>query len=467
MVDDTVTVAGTDDDDQPVSASGSESVAVTGVASSLAVTKVADVASVPEPGGPVTYTVTITNGSGTDTVTIDSITDSVDGGTPFTAGGDCPDLTGDQLAPGDSAACSFAVPVTGEPGDTVDDTVVVTGTDDDDDPVTAQASESVDVVDVPASIAVTKVADVASVTEPGGLVTYTVTVTNTSTVDEVVIGSVTDSVDGGPSFPADGDCPDLVGDVLAPAASTSCSFVLSVTGLPGEVVDDTVTVTGTDDDDGPVSAEASESVAITDLLPGLTVTKTASPSSVVETAPGETRTITYTVGIQNDAVEALTLVAIEDAVDGGPAVAVLGSCDDLVGTTLAAFGGTSCSFTAEVAGDAGDTTTDVVTVFAADDERNPVSASDDATVTFTDDRASLIVEKVGRRGVGARARRPGHLHGDGHQRLGRRRDHDRLDHRLGGRRGAVRGGRGLPGPRGHDPGTRCHGRLLVHPRRDR
>ena len=35
-----------------------------------------------------------------------------------------------------------------------------------------------------------------------------------------------------------------------------------------------------DDDDDQVSAEASESVAITDVLPGLTVTKTASPSSV-------------------------------------------------------------------------------------------------------------------------------------------------------------------------------------------
>ncbi|MBX3285539.1 MAG: DUF11 domain-containing protein, partial [Actinobacteria bacterium] len=267
-------------------------------------------------------------------------------------------------------------------------------TDDDGGSLSAQASESVDVADVPATIAVTKAADVASVPEPGGPVTYTVTVQNTSAVDVVTIGAVTDSVDGGAPFAAGGDCPDLVGDELAPGASASCSFTLAVTGGPGTTVADTVTVTGADDDGGDVSAQGSASVAITDVLPSLTVTKTASPSSVPETGPGETRTVTYTVGIQNDAAEPLSLLGIVDAVDGGPAAPVAGTCDDLVGTTLAAQAGTTCEFTMEVAGDAGDTTTDVVTVSAADDEQNQVSASDDATVTFTDQASSLLVDKA-------------------------------------------------------------------------
>ncbi len=61
---------------------------------------------------------------------------------------------------------------------------------------------------------------------------------------------------------------------------------------------------------------------------------------------------------------------------------------------VVAQAGTSCQFTMEVAGDAGATTTDVVTVSAADDEQNPISDSDDATVTFTDDASTLLVEKT-------------------------------------------------------------------------
>ncbi len=114
---------------------------------------------------------------------------------------------GDLLLAGASTTCSFTLDVTGDPGTSVGDTVVVAGTDDDDVAVSGQGSETVDVTGIASSLQVTKVADVASVPEPGGPVTYTVTITNTSDVDAVTIGSVVDSVEGGAPFAAGGDCP--------------------------------------------------------------------------------------------------------------------------------------------------------------------------------------------------------------------------------------------------------------------
>ncbi len=99
-------------------------------------------------------------------------------------------------------------------------------------------------------------------------------------VDGITIDAVVDSVDGGLPFPAPGTCPDLVGDALEPGAKASCSFTLDVAGDPGDVVGDTVTVSATDDDGGAVSGQASESVAITDVVSSLLVTKDADVASV-------------------------------------------------------------------------------------------------------------------------------------------------------------------------------------------
>ncbi len=53
--------------------------------------------------------------------------------------------------------------------------------------------------------------------------------------------------------------------------------------------------------------------------------------------------------------------------------------------TLAAAGGSyRCSFTANVSGNAGDVETNVVTASGTDDDGNPVSDTDDATVTVLD-----------------------------------------------------------------------------------
>jgi uncharacterized repeat protein (TIGR01451 family) len=393
-VTDTVTATAYDNEENQATAADDATVTFTDLGSSLSVTKTADVASVPEPGGPVTYTVDITNTSVADSVTIDSITDAVGGGLPFPVDGTCDDLVGTTLAAGASTSCTFTVTVSGTPGTSVGDTVVVSGTDDDNAPVSDDGSESVDITDVGSSLSVTKTANVDSVTEPGGNVTYTVAIHNTSTTDAITIGAITDSVDGGAATAVAGTCDDLVGTTLAAGASTTCTFTVPVTGDAGDTVSDTVTVSGTDDDQQPVSAEGSETVDVTDVAPTITVTKTATPSSVDETGPGQSHTVSYLVTIHNDSPEAVTIGSIVDSVEGGPATGVAGTCDDLIGTSLAAQTGTSCTFTAEVSGDAGDTVDDVVTVTVSDNEQNQGTDSDDASVAIVDLPSSLVVSKT-------------------------------------------------------------------------
>lgn len=378
---DVVTVTVSDDDDNTATDDDDASVSITGLPSSIEVTKSAAPASVPEPGGDVTYTVEITNTSVADSVTLGSVTDSVSGGPAFSVTGTCDDLIGTMLAPGASTSCTFTLAVSGNAGDVVPDVVTVTGTDDDGDPVSDSGEESVAITDVPSSIEVTKTAAPTSVTEPGGDVTFTVQITNTSKADDVTIDSITDVVDGGAPFAVTGTCDDLIGTTLAPGASTTCTFTLAVTGSNGDVVSDTVTVTGTDDDDDPVSDSDSEVVDVKDAAATLTVTKTADPTSVDE--PGGD--VTFTVEIANTSpVDDVELTSITDSVDGGPAIAVEGTCDDLIGTVLGAGDSVTCTFTLAVNGDAGDTVTDTVTVSGLDEEDHPVTASDSAVVDIDD-----------------------------------------------------------------------------------
>ncbi len=366
--------------------------AFTDVASSLEVAKVATTPSVPEPGGSVTFLVTVTNTSATDDVTLGSIVDSVDGAPALPAGGSCPDLVGDLLLPGQSTQCTFTLPVAGNAGDTVADTVTVTGTDDDGTSVSDSADASVAITDVASSISVTKVANVDSVPEPGGPVDFTVTVTNTSAVDSVTIVSVDDVVGPAPAVPAAGDCPDLVGDQLVPGAIATCTFTLAVNGSPGDTVDDTVTVVGIDDDGEVVSGSADESVAVTGVASSLSVTKVASVDSVPE--PGgpvdlhRQRSPTPRPSTPSRSTRWSTRwTAVHRCGHGG-------DCPDLVGDALAPGDDASCSFTLDVTGEPGDVVDDTVTVTGTDDDDGQVSDAADESVAVTGVASSISVTKV-------------------------------------------------------------------------
>src|SRR6185503_6498239 len=111
-----------------------------------------------------------------------------------------------------------------------------------------------------------------SVIEPGGLVTFTVRVNNTSAVDSVTITSLTDDFHG--NLNGQGTC--SVPQTVVAGGFYQCVFSAMVFGGAGNVETDIVTASGSDDDGGPVSGSDDATVTVTSALPGIQISKTAS-----------------------------------------------------------------------------------------------------------------------------------------------------------------------------------------------
>ena len=104
------------------------------------------------------------------------------------------------------------------------------------------------------------------------------------------------------------------------------------------------------------------------------VVKTGSPVVLLE--PGGN--VTYTIATRNTGYLDLTLTNLEDDQFGN--LAGQGSCS--LPVALPARSSVECQFTRSIAGDAGDTHTNIVTATAADTGGNEVSAEADFTVRF-------------------------------------------------------------------------------------
>ncbi len=376
---DIVTATGTDDDGNPISDSDDATVDIIGVGSSIQVTKTANPTSVPEPGGPVNFTVRIDNTSSVDTVTINTLVDDIHGN--LNGAGTC--SVPQTILPGNIYQCNFTATVSGNAGDSETDVVTATGVDDDGDPVSDFDDATVDITDTPSSINVIKTASPLSVPEPGGNVSFTVQVQNTSSADTVTISSLIDSVYG--NLNGKGTC--SVPRTLVPGASFQCSFTEAVSGNAGDVEIDVVTATGTDDDGNPVSDSDDATVTITDLPSSIDVTKTANPTSIPE--PGGL--VNFTVRIDNSSqADSVNITSLVDNIHGN--LNGRGSCS--VPQTISAGSFYQCVFSATVSGNAGDSETDVVTAAGVDDDGDPVSDSDDARVDITNLPSSMQVTKT-------------------------------------------------------------------------
>jgi hypothetical protein len=161
-----------------------------------------------------------------------------------------------------------------------------------------------------------------------------------------------------------------------------------VSGDAGDSETDTVTASGSDDEGNPVSASDDATVTVTDVTPTIDVDKTANPTTVSE--PGGD--VVFTVVIDNDSVstDPVTIDSLVDDIHGD--LNGQGTCS--VPQTIPSGDTYSCSFSATVSGDAGDSETDTVTASGSDDEGNPVSASDDATVAIEDVLPSAHLTKT-------------------------------------------------------------------------
>lgn len=375
------TVEVTDDDGRKATDHANATVTVDDLESTLTVTKTAGVESLPEPGGDVTYTVTITNDSTVDDLTIDSIEDDQFG----TLTGDTDCQVGTVLAPGATCSFQFIGAVTGDPGYSHTNVVTVYGTDEDGLVLFDTDDATVVITDLPSSIMVDKFPSVPTVNEPGGNVTFIVTVTNTSEVDTVTIESLVDSVFG--DLDGVGTC--AVPQVLDPGEIYQCSFTEFIAGDAGFVHENLVTASGVDDDGAAVEDDDDATVTVVDVLPTVEVVKDAGVDTLNE--PGGD--VTYTVTVTNTSVEDVILVSLDDD-QFGDVFGLSGECGALEGVTLTPGESVSCSFTATITGDAGDVHTNVVTATVVDNEQNQASDKDDAEVGFLDVLPVITVDKV-------------------------------------------------------------------------
>jgi len=134
---------------------------------SMTLIKSADVLSVEEPGGPVAYTVTLTNTGPVD-ITADSLTDNQFG--DLGTQGDCklPQL----ILAGASYSCSFTAPVMGNEGEIHINTVVARTHDSEGNPLSSAGSWLVKLVGSPPPVPAEPFIPVPAMSEPGRIILY-------------------------------------------------------------------------------------------------------------------------------------------------------------------------------------------------------------------------------------------------------------------------------------------------------
>jgi hypothetical protein len=224
------------------------------------------------------------------------------------------------------------------------------------------------VIVTPGEIQVQKSAEPTQLTVPGGPVEFTFAVENPSPVT-VTLESLVDSVYG-PLEEADGDC--TVPQTLDPAGTYTCSINAQVLGSPG-VYENTVTASGVDWNQDPVSDTDTASVTIASAPPGdIQVQKTAEPTQLTE--PGGT--VEFAFIVENPSSITITLESLVDSVYG-PLEQADGDC--AVPQTLGPAGTYACSISAQVLGSPG-IYENAVTASGVDWNQDPVSDTDTASV---------------------------------------------------------------------------------------
>jgi hypothetical protein len=242
-----------------------------------------------------------------------------------------------------------------------------------------------------AKLNVVKLVAPSSVPESGGTVTYTVQISNEADFVSVTIDSILDSEygdlgDADNQNVTENTCDDLIGDVLAPGGSTSCSFKAFVSGDSGDTVPDTVHVCGTDSGQNEACGEASAEVTITNESEEPTLTKTVQAAAC-------SVDVTYQVVVSNSStIDTLTVNALADdkfgdittahPAGGGFAQVVSTNCQ--TGGTVAKSDNYTCSFVGRITSNSCNFVhTDTVTGTVTDDDNVQSSPSDSATVTVT------------------------------------------------------------------------------------
>ncbi|MFC2171501.1 hypothetical protein ACFLU6_02585 [Acidobacteriota bacterium] len=243
------------------------------------------------------------------------------------------------------------------------------------------------------TIGVSKSASPTTVGAPGNQVTFTVDVTNDSIVQDFTLNSLTDDVFGDLTDPAgnvllvSSTC--SLTQIIAPGATYSCTFDGLVQGNGVTVTEHIDTVTGAGAFADGTAADASDdaTVAITPEGAGISASKTAIPTSVVE--PGDD--VSYTVVVTNNSTfQDFKLSSLVDDIFGD----LDGQGDCVAAQTIAAGNSYTCTFTGLTKGVEGDTHTNVVTATGVFQHDGTASAQASANVTFTSEGATISISKA-------------------------------------------------------------------------
>gem|GEM_PF-6090229 len=375
VVTETVRAVAMDDEGNEVKATAIHAVTLTDVLPVIRVSQTVEPGSVPESGGSVTFAVRVSN-EGTEEVTLDALADDALG--DLDGRGTCSvPQTGTAIQPGESYACEFQVSVSGNAGESKASSVAVVASDDDGNEVHATTGAKVTITDAPPAIRVSKVAERDSVPEPGGSAAFMVRIDNEGS-EAFTLNTLVDGAHG--DLNGQGTCSvPQVGVSIQGGGSYACSFQSEIWGNAGVTETGTVTAVASDDEGNEVSASDSATVTISDVPPAIGASITASPSSLPE--PGGL--VVFAVRIMNQGIEELSLDSLVDDVYGN----LLGQGTCYVspeGIALGPGGSYECSFQADVRGNAGQNSTNLVSAVASDDEGSEGTALAGAIVAITD-----------------------------------------------------------------------------------
>ncbi|WP_413110383.1 hypothetical protein [Thaumasiovibrio sp. DFM-14] len=391
-----------------------------------------------EPGGEFTFDISFTNGSSVSSLFLTSLTDEIDidgdgtydhtvdlWGTPAPAGSadgiyltatNCLSGSPYEIAPSATYSCQIKVHIVDSdlpnvPAPAIYDDVIKAvledknGTDIGDGSTcpsglgagngdNCSSVKRVTITNLPPTVSVDKTADKSEVLEPGENVEFTVTVTNTSgSFDSpVTLTSLTDTIYG-----------DILGNclktTLAKDESTTCTFTEFVAGDQGESELNEATAIVTDNENDTGTDSDTHLVNILDVPSMIELVKTASPETVEETGddPSLFRQVDYTFTFSvklggGFGVDDVTFTQLDDTIFGD----ITNECNVTSkngaphastpltnGFVLQPGEWASCVITKGLQGDFEDVHTNVATIYGTDDDGIPLTASNDATVTFT------------------------------------------------------------------------------------
>ncbi|SQH77153.1 conserved protein of unknown function [Shewanella benthica] len=392
-----------------------------------------------EPGGTFSYTVSFVNTNPQTSLFITSLSDEIDiggegtfdaslnlwgsldtvlpmvDGVYLTATGCSQPANGGEILPNATYSCAFTVHIVDRdlPNDQspedYDDLVMLSLLDKNglvvtDGDTCAAIDTSIDgdhcsnektvqITNLTPAITVTKTANPTEVLEPGANVEFTITVDNDAAFwDSPLMLTVLNDTDFGDLLTD--EC-SAVATSIALGGTYTCIFTKFISGDAGDLHSNTVNATAMDDEGDTAGGSDSAMVDIRDVPSMITLVKTATPTSVLETGddPNNYSFVSYnfTFSVNAAGVDSVRFDTLTDNMFGSLTGACMVDSKNGSAITPTALDGfillpgdyASCDISKGLRGNSGETHVNLATIRGVDEDGQAVDASNDATVTFT------------------------------------------------------------------------------------